>query len=387
MNIPGFMRCRVWTKHEDKTYSGYASTNIPGAEYIFSKWSKGGDSWEGEGTTPVGPEVALKSITFTVPKTTPAGTYRIYGGYLDVTHRSGGYEWLDKYAKFYRMEISDLTITVLKGDIETVEDLIDAIGANVTLDSEAAITAAKSAYDALSDEDKALVDADKVDATVQTAEVVNSTAVVTQTVAGNQAAIGYISMGSLDGTVKAVAVDGVEGTVENVKNGSYTVSRPFNICYKEEKLTDLGKDFVKFILSADGQAILGEKYIAVEGNAEAYTASGLTGNLSINGSTSVGPVMMELAEAYMNLNSGVTIDVQQTGSGAGITATMDGSCEIGMSSRDLKEEELAEGLTPVKIAMDGIAVIVNEANPVTGLTTEQIRNIFLGNTTNWSELG
>ena len=140
------------------------STNIPGAEYIFSKWSKGGDSWEGEGTTPVGPEVALKSITFTVPKTTPAGTYRIYGGYLDVTHRSGGYDWLDVYAKFYQMEISDLTITVLKGDIETVEDLIDAIGANVTLDSEAAITAAKSAYDALSDEDKALVDADKVDA-------------------------------------------------------------------------------------------------------------------------------------------------------------------------------------------------------------------------------
>ena len=140
------------------------STNIPGAEYIFSKWSKGGDSWEGEGTTPVGPEVALKSITFTVPKTTPAGTYRIHGGYLDVTHRSGGYDWLDVYAKFYQMESSDLTITVLKGDIETVEDLIDAIGANVTLDSEAAITAAKSAYDALSDEDKALVDADKVDA-------------------------------------------------------------------------------------------------------------------------------------------------------------------------------------------------------------------------------
>ena len=140
------------------------STNIPGAEYIFSKWSKGGDSWEGEGTTPVGPEVALKSITFTVPKTTPAGTYKIHGGYLDVTHRSGGYEWLDVYANFYKMEISDLTITVLKGDIETVEDLIDAIGADVTLDSEAAITAAKSAYDALSDEDKALVDADKVDA-------------------------------------------------------------------------------------------------------------------------------------------------------------------------------------------------------------------------------
>lgn len=232
-----------------------------------------------------------------------------------------------------------------------------------------------------------VVDADEVDATVQTAEVVNSTAVVTQTVAGNPAAIGYISMGSLGSSVKALAVDGAEGTVENVKNGSYAVSRPFNICYKEENLTNLGKDFVKFILSADGQAILGEKYIAAEENAEVYTASGLTGNLSINGSTSVGPVMMELAEAYMNLNAGVTIDVQQTGSGAGITAAIDGSCEIGMSSRELKEEELAEGLTPVRIAMDGIAVIVNQANPVTGLTTEQIRNIFLGNTTNWSELG
>ena len=138
------------------------STNIPGAEYIFSKWSKGGDSWEGEGTTPVGPEVALKSITFTVPKTTPAGTYRIYGGYLDVTHRSGGYEWLDQYAKFYRMEISDLTITVLKGDIENAADLIDAIG-DVTLDSAAAIDAAKSAYDALSDEDKELVGADRAE--------------------------------------------------------------------------------------------------------------------------------------------------------------------------------------------------------------------------------
>ena len=138
------------------------STNIPGAEYIFSKWSKGGDSWEGEGTTPVGPEVALKSITFTVPKTTPAGTYRIHGGYLDVTHRSGGYEWLDVYAKFYQMEISDLTITVLKGDIENAADLIDAIG-DVTLDSAAAIDAAKSAYDALSDEDKELVGADRAE--------------------------------------------------------------------------------------------------------------------------------------------------------------------------------------------------------------------------------
>lgn len=232
-----------------------------------------------------------------------------------------------------------------------------------------------------------IVDADGVDATVQTAEVVNSTSVVTQTVVGNPAAIGYISMGSLDSTVKALAVDGVEGTAEHVKDGSYPVSRPFHICYREDRLTDLGRDFVKFILSADGQAILGETYIAVEEGAEAYTASGVTGKLSVNGSTSVGPVMMELAEAYRNWNPGVTIDVQQTGSGAGITATLDGSCEIGMSSRDLNEEELAQGLTAVRIALDGIAVIVNQKNPVTGLTTQQIRDIFLGNVTSWSELG
>ncbi|WP_337594416.1 cadherin-like beta sandwich domain-containing protein, partial [Vescimonas sp.] len=140
------------------------ATTIPGAEDIKSTWNRGTDSWGSGGTTAVGPEVALKNITFTVPKTTPAGTYRIYGGYLDATYRNGGEAYLDSYDYLYEREIGDLTITVTKGDIETVEDLIDAIGADVTLDSEAAITAAKSAYDALSDEDKALVDADKVDA-------------------------------------------------------------------------------------------------------------------------------------------------------------------------------------------------------------------------------
>ena len=140
------------------------ATTIPGAEDIKSTWNRGTDSWGSGGTTAVGPEVALKNITFTVPKTTPAGTYRIYGGYLDATYRNGGEAYLDSYDYLYEREIGDLTITVTKGDIETVEDLIDAIGADVTLNSEAAITAAKSAYDALSDEDKALVDADKVDA-------------------------------------------------------------------------------------------------------------------------------------------------------------------------------------------------------------------------------
>lgn len=234
-----------------------------------------------------------------------------------------------------------------------------------------------------------VVDAAGDDATVSTAEIVSSTSVVSQTVSGNKNAIGYISLGAYDASlVKALQVDGVAPTVENVKNGTYAIARPFNICYKEENLTELGKDFVKFIMSAEGQAILDQSgYIAADEKAAAYEASGLSGKLSLNGSTSVGPVMEKIAEAYKALNSGVTIDIQQTGSGAGITATLDGSCEIGMSSRDLKDEELAEGLTPVNIAMDGIAVIVNQSNPNEKLTSAQIRDIFLGNVTDWAELG
>ena len=232
------------------------------------------------------------------------------------------------------------------------------------------------------------IEKDGADATTSAAEIANSTALVQTTVSGNADAIGYISLGSYDANaVKAVQVNGVEPTVENIVAGSYAVARPFNICYKEENLTELGKDFVTFILSADGQAILSDKYIPVDDSAAAYTPSGLTGKLSVNGSTSVGPVMEQLAEAYMNLNSGVTIDIQRTGSGTGITSTIDGSCEIGMSSRDLKDEELAEGLTPVTIARDGIAVIVNKANAIENLTSEQIRAIYTGEVTSWSELG
>ena len=232
------------------------------------------------------------------------------------------------------------------------------------------------------------IEKDGADATTSAAEIANSTALVQTTVSGNADAIGYISLGSYDANaVKAVQVNGVEPTVENIVAGSYAAARPFNICYKEENLTELGKDFVAFILSADGQAILSDKYIPVDDSAAAYTPSGLTGKLSVNGSTSVAPVMDQLAEAYMNLNSGVTIDIQQTGSGTGITSTIDGSCEIGMSSRDLKDEELAEGLTPVTIARDGIAVIVNKANAIENLTSEQIRAIYTGEVTSWSELG
>ncbi len=231
------------------------------------------------------------------------------------------------------------------------------------------------------------VETDEGDMTVDTAEISNSTSVVSQTVAGNPYAIGYISMGALGDTVKALKVDGVEATVENVKAGSYAVSRPFAICYKEANLTELGSDFVSFIMSAEGQKIISEEgYIAIEDAAESYTGSGMSGTLSLNGSTSVSPVMEVLAEAYRAYNPDVTIDIQQTGSGAGITATIDGSCEIGMSSRALKDEELAEGLTELTIAMDGIAVIVNLENTTESLTSEQIRQIFVGEVTTWDEI-
>ena len=231
-----------------------------------------------------------------------------------------------------------------------------------------------------------VLDGDKKDATVATAELINSTNGVMMSVSGNKSAIGYISLGSLNDTVKAVKVDGVEATVDNVKSGKYSVARPFEICFKEDKLDDLSKDFISFIMSKDGQKIIADNhYIAVEAS-DSYTASGKTGTISVNGSTSVGPVMEKLAAKYQELNSGVTVQIQQTGSGAGITAVTSDACNIGMSSRALKKEELEKGLTELKIADDGIAVIVNKESNVDNLTSEQIKKIYLGEIKNWSEI-
>ncbi len=227
--------------------------------------------------------------------------------------------------------------------------------------------------------------ADDTDNTVATAEISNSTSVVMQSVVGNANAIGYISLGSLNDEVKAVSVDGVSVTVENIVNGTYNVSRPFNIATKED-ISELASDFVTYILSADGQALIEEEgYIAVS-DAEAYTPAGLTGTIVIAGSTSVAPVMEVLADEYKALNEGVTIEIQQTGSSAGMTSTIEGACDIGMASREVKDTEIAQGLAPTVIAMDGIAVIVNPENPVENLTSEQIRGIYTGEITDWNEL-
>ena len=226
---------------------------------------------------------------------------------------------------------------------------------------------------------------DDVDHTIATAEVSQSTSVVIQSVAGNKNAIGYISLGSLSSDVKAISVDGVKATVENINNGTYKVSRPFNIAVKEN-LSDLAADFIEFIMSDEGQAIIEEKgYIKVKSNVS-YTPSGLQGTIVVAGSTSVAPVMEVLADKYKELNSGVTIEIQQTGSSAGMTSTINGACDIGMASREVKESELAEGLVPTVIAMDGIAVIVNNDSSVDNLTSEQIKRIYTGEITDWSEI-
>ena len=281
-------------------------------------------------------------------------------------------------------ETGDETDADAETDAETEGDTAAAMSGPITVISREEGSGTRGAFVELMG-----VETDEGDMTTVDAEIANSTSLVQSTVAGNSNAIGYISLGSYDASaVKAVKVDGVEVSVDTIKAGEYAVSRPFVVCYKEENLSELGKDFVSYIMSAEGQAILSEEgYIAADDAAESYTAAGLSGNLSINGSTSVGPVMEVLAEAYKALNPDVVIDVQQTGSGTGITSAIDGSCEIGMSSRALKDEEVAEGLTPVTIALDGIAVIVNQANTVEDLTAEQIRQIYTGEITDWSQLG
>lgn len=226
---------------------------------------------------------------------------------------------------------------------------------------------------------------DDIDNTTVNAEITNSTSVMMTTVAGNTEAIGYVSLGSLNDSVKAIKVDGVEATTDNVSSGDYVVARPFNIVTGSE-VSENAQDFINFIMSKEGQNIISEEgYISV-GSDSNYTASGLTGTVTLAGSTSVAPVMEKIAEKYMELNEGVTIEIQQSGSGAGITSTIEGVCDIGMSSRELKENEIAEGVAATKIAMDGIAVIVNVDNTVEDLTSEQIKDIFVGKTTKWSEV-
>lgn len=229
-------------------------------------------------------------------------------------------------------------------------------------------------------------DGKKVDKTIDTAETTNSTSVMITTVQGNKAAIGYISLGSLDKSkVKALKVDGAEATTDNVKSGEYKVSRPFNIATKGDA-TGAASDFIKFILSADGQAVVEKNGYISEGNTGAYKASGQKGKITIGGSSSVTPVMEKLKEAYVKVNPDVTVDVQQNDSSSGMKGAIDGIYDIGMASRDVKDSEKEAGLNSIKIALDGIAVIVNKDNALDAITSEQIKNIYIGSLTKWSEI-
>ena len=230
------------------------------------------------------------------------------------------------------------------------------------------------------------VEQDDVDMTTVDAVITNSTAVMLTSVAGDPAAIGYVSMGSLNETVKAVSVDGNAATVEGIKDGSYTLARPFVVTTYGE-VGEIAQDLLNYIMSAEGQAIINEEgYIAIDDAAEAYTAAGVSGEITVGGSSSVTPVMEKLAEAYMALNPDVTVVVQQSDSTTGVTGTIEGTVDLGMASRALKAEEEEQGVVGTTIAMDGIAVIVNLENDTENLTTEQIMNIYTGATTDWSEL-
>lgn len=226
---------------------------------------------------------------------------------------------------------------------------------------------------------------EKVDHTSETAEETNSTSVMITTVKGNPNAIGYISLGSLNSDVKALKIDGVEASAENVKNGTYKVVRPFNIVTKDG-LSEVAADFVKFIMSEQGQKVLEDAGEVSQGNEGTYTPSGLTGKITVGGSSSVYPAMEKLQEAYVKLNSGVTIDVQQNDSTSGVTGAIDGLYDIGMASRELKDTETAKGVKGTVIAMDGIAVIVNNENSLDALTTDQVFKIFTGEITSFSEV-
>lgn len=222
----------------------------------------------------------------------------------------------------------------------------------------------------------------KKDMTTKEAIIASKTDVMLTNVANDPYAIGYVSLGSLSNSVKALKVDGAAATAENVKSGTYKVARPFNIATKGEP-SGVVKDFINFILSKEGQEVISDGYIKINDNAESFTSDNSTGKIVVGGSTSVTPIMEKLKEAYLAINTGAEIEIQTNDSTAGMTGTIDGNFDIGMASRALKDSEKAE-LTDTAIALDGIAVIVNPKNTIDDLTSEQIKNIYTGNTTEWS---
>lgn len=258
-----------------------------------------------------------------------------------------------------------------------------AAGGAITVISREDGSGTRGAFIELTGIEEKGADGRKVDRTTEEAVIANKTDVVLTNVAGDPYAIGYVSLGALSGTVKALAVGGADATADNVKNGSYALARPFNIATKGEP-TGVAQDFIRFILSADGQQIVSHGYIAVQDDAPPFVTDGSSGAITVGGSSSVAPVMEKLIEGYRAANPAASIDLQTSDSTAGMTGALDGTFAIGMASRALKESENA--LTATPIALDGIAVIVHPENARTDLTIDEIRRIYTGDVTDWSAL-
>ena len=226
---------------------------------------------------------------------------------------------------------------------------------------------------------------EKVDMTTDEAQITNSTSVMMTTVAGDDYSIGYVSLGSLDDSVKALKIDGAEATAENIKAGKYKVSRPFNIAVKKDMKNEVAKDFINYVMSEEGQKIVSDNgYIPVDG-AKPYSGKEVSGKVVVGGSSSVSPVMEKLIEGYKAVNSKANVDLQTTDSTTGMTSTIDGNYDIGMASRDLKDDEAAK-LQNTVIATDGIAVIVNKNNTTDELSADQVKSIYTGDATTWDEV-
>lgn len=279
------------------------------------------------------------------------------------------------------MKIASLVMALMMG----VSAAAAEVSGEITVVSREEGSGTRGAFIELTGVEEKNADGVKVDNTTVEAVVTNSTNVMMTTVAGDESAIGYISLGSLNDTVKALQIDGVDATVENIKNGTYTLARPFNIATKEG-LSEVAQDFVNYILSAEGQQVIADnKYIPLD-DAPAYEGKQVSGKIVVAGSSSVTPVMQKLAEAYQVVNPNAEIEVQQSDSTTGMQSAIDGICDIGMASRDMKDSEKEAGLNGQTIAMDGIAVIVNQNNDLTTLPLAQVKSIFTGEATEWENV-
>ncbi len=263
------------------------------------------------------------------------------------------------------------------GDFDTDQD--------ITVISREDGSGTRGAFIELTGVEEKNADGQKVDNTTEAAAIQSSTNGVMTAVANDETAVGYISLGSLNDSVKAVKVGGVDASAETVQDGSYTLARPFNIVTNGEATDPVAVDFIAYCLSKDGQALATEEgYVGSEG--EDYISTQPEGKITVGGSSSVSPLMEKLIEAYKTVNPNAELELLTSDSTTGVSGALDGSYTIGMASRELKDSETEGGAMATVLALDGIAVVINPANTVEDLTVDQIKGIYTGELTVWSDL-